>query len=344
MNFQRFLQVSILFLFLFFVGTIHAQVSAESLLVQIQELQKQVLELQKQISQLQTVTFFFDQNLSVGMRTESVKNLQQVLTNEGIYTGPISGYFGLLSKAAVIKFQEKYADEILKPLELSRGTGFFGPATRKKLNAILAGAVKIGLKVDGKKIITVPQGSPVTLSWNAKNVDPGEVAPCEAQAHTFVNNQRAPLDSIWFSWIGKQPASGSVDLLAYVDRDQIIFSLTCILAEGGEAIDTVEVNTSRPGTGNLVVRTVINGKDNGVEVDRRTLPQIGSSLAVKWSISGGISPVSCNISDYNNVILAKGLSPSGSYAITNPGSSQGYYVNCIDGEGHYNFDGVEIIP
>jgi len=42
-----------------------------------------------------------------------------------------------LTQQAVIRFQEKYASEILTPLGLPNGTGYVGAATRSKINQLL---------------------------------------------------------------------------------------------------------------------------------------------------------------------------------------------------------------
>ena len=77
-------------------------------------------------------------NLSAGMKGDEVKLMQEVLINEGLLAkGSASGYFGNLTKQAVIKFQEKYADEILKPVGLTKGNGFLGTGTRAKINKLI---------------------------------------------------------------------------------------------------------------------------------------------------------------------------------------------------------------
>jgi len=43
-----------------------------------------------------------------------------------------------MTKAAVIKFQEKYKSEVLDPYRLKKGTGTVGPSTRKKMNELCA--------------------------------------------------------------------------------------------------------------------------------------------------------------------------------------------------------------
>ena len=79
----------------------------------------------------------FDRNLTIGARGEDVKALQQFLIDENVYPEKlVTGYFGPLTRAAVIRFQEKYVEDILIPWGLTpgTGTGFFGPMSRKKAN------------------------------------------------------------------------------------------------------------------------------------------------------------------------------------------------------------------
>lgn len=77
----------------------------------------------------------FARNLWLGARGDDVKVLQNMLIQEGVWQSGVSatGYFGVITKSAVIRYQEKYRLEILSPLRLSRGTGFVGASTRTRL-------------------------------------------------------------------------------------------------------------------------------------------------------------------------------------------------------------------
>ncbi|MBI2639396.1 MAG: fibronectin type III domain-containing protein [Candidatus Sungbacteria bacterium] len=102
-----------------------------------------------------------------GSSGDDVKTIQELLVREGVYPeGLITGFFGSLTKQAVIRFQEKYSEDILKPGGLFKGTGVVGPATRKKINELLGGvaaaekpALPPGQAIKSEILKTLIQGS-----------------------------------------------------------------------------------------------------------------------------------------------------------------------------------------
>ncbi len=113
----------------------------QQLLTRINELKAEVARLQAQLGISDSNCQRFDNNLYYRMKGNSeVSCLQKFLKEQGpeIYPeGLVTGNFLSLTQAAVIRFQEKYAAEILIPLGLTKGTGFVGLATKTKINQLL---------------------------------------------------------------------------------------------------------------------------------------------------------------------------------------------------------------
>ncbi len=77
--------------------------------------------------------------LHYGMsQSESVECLQLFLAQDReLYPeGYVTGNFLDLTKKAVIRFQERYAEDILHPLGIDKGTGYVGPMTIAKINQL----------------------------------------------------------------------------------------------------------------------------------------------------------------------------------------------------------------
>ncbi|MCH8741591.1 hypothetical protein IH779_01695 [Patescibacteria group bacterium] len=106
----------------------------------------------------QEIETLFRTDLELESQNTEVRNLQECLAKDSkIYPeGEITGYFGLKTKSAVTKFQEKYAKDILDPWGFTKGTGIVSKTTRAKLNEVCVETPteKLPLKLS---LITVDQ-------------------------------------------------------------------------------------------------------------------------------------------------------------------------------------------
>ncbi|TFG91264.1 MAG: hypothetical protein E4H16_00035 [Candidatus Atribacteria bacterium] len=105
----------------------------------IQQLLAQVAQLQAQLAVVQgiPVQFRFQNPLYIGLRNDDTRQLQTFLASQGTAIYPeakITGYFGILTRKAVIRFQLKYG---IVASEYSAGAGLVGPKTRTKINEML---------------------------------------------------------------------------------------------------------------------------------------------------------------------------------------------------------------
>jgi len=82
--------------------------------------------------------FCFVNEMQFGDRNNDVKELQKLLAQfSDVYPKKlVTGYFGNLTKQAVIRFQNKFKSEILIPAGLKQGTGYVGQYTLDKLNSL----------------------------------------------------------------------------------------------------------------------------------------------------------------------------------------------------------------
>lgn len=122
------------------------------------ELQAQINQLLATISQLQAqlggntsyANYTWTRSLTVGSTGEDVRMLQRFLNSDPATQVALVGagspgnettYFGPATKAAVIKFQNKYRADVLLPVGLISGTGYFGPSSIAKANVLAKGTV-----------------------------------------------------------------------------------------------------------------------------------------------------------------------------------------------------------
>ncbi len=203
--------------------------TAEELQVQIQALLAQVANLQAELDALGggggggisgvPAGFTFTKNLSQGSSGDDVMYLQIVLNSNSATQVASSGagspgkeskFFGPLTKAAVAKFQELYASDILTPLGLSTGTGFVGSATRTKLNSLLAAApspvpTPTPTPTPGGSPTPTPSPTPGPVSGNTLQVSLASDTPAAA---TVADAGNANMTKFWLT-AGEQEVSVS---------------------------------------------------------------------------------------------------------------------------------------
>ena len=131
------------------------EMSKDEIIAKIAQITQMIAQLQLLLANAQPTanstitipkTFQFMKNMGLGAIILDVKYLQMLLNQDpdtqvaqiGFGSlGKETIYFGPLTKQAVIKFQEKYKEEILKSWGLTKGTGIVGNTTKAKLNQLL---------------------------------------------------------------------------------------------------------------------------------------------------------------------------------------------------------------
>src|SRR3989338_6496541 len=119
--------------------------------------------------------YVWARDLSSGATGDDVMKLQKFLNSDAATMVASSGvgsignetsYFGPATAGSVAKFQNKYASEVLTPLGLSAGTGYYGSASRAKANSLCSSGTVGTPTTPGTPVVT-PLGSGLTVSKNA---------------------------------------------------------------------------------------------------------------------------------------------------------------------------------
>lgn len=249
--------------------------------------------------------FTWTRSLSKGDTGADVLALQKFLNSDSATSiaasgvgapGSESDYFGGLTVAAVAKFQNKYASEVLAPVGLSAGTGYFGASTRTKANALC---------VTGTP--TTPGGTaPVTgagLSVGLAAGSPNGVALVQGQAlgelakFTFVNNNNAAMNvtNLTFNRIGVSNDATLANVYVYNGATRLTDS-AAVSSSQFSYNESAGIFTVPAGSSVTVsVRADIAGSTNGEQVGVQ-LVSVGATGAlnagVSFPITGGIQVIS----------------------------------------------------
>ena len=219
--------------------------------------------------------------LKQGMTNADVMTLQTVLNmaadTQVAATGAGSAgqetmYFGSRTKAAVVKFQQKYASEILTPLGLTAGTGYAGSATLAKVNAILAGNTNNNNNNNNNN-----QGSgPVTVSLASDTPAAGYLVASQATA-----------DLAHFTFMGNGTVS-SVQLQRTGISNNSVFDNVYLYDGNARLSDAASINSTGVVTFNALGLMVNGSKTISVKADVNSSAsgQTAGVTLTGYSVSG----------------------------------------------------------
>ena len=184
--------VGVLLIGVFVIPQVSSAVTTEELQAQISSLLAMVSSLQAEIVALKgggTIVAApackdFKRNLQIGDSGDDVKDLQDILAKAG-YSPDTNGIFGEKTASAISAFQETFSVEVLYPLGLQKGTGFFGPSTRAKVNKLY------GCGASSAALAQTNQASAVCTQPPAPSCPAGTMCSQIVPAQTTYQNEAA---------------------------------------------------------------------------------------------------------------------------------------------------------
>jgi len=210
------------------VAGVFGAVSASAATPSIADLQAMIASLTQQLAALSggtttsTGATTFTSNLSVGSRGEQVTALQEALNTEVDANITTFGYFGPMTKAAVIKFQK--ANGI-------SGTGTVGPLTRAALNALQA---PVTVPTTGT---TGTTGTPATSLDNTDGSVTATISSIAPTSQTMTKGDTKDIYAIKFTAVGGKVNVNRIDV-NFTDRPWLVFNQVVLKDQSGAVIAT----------------------------------------------------------------------------------------------------------
>jgi hypothetical protein len=282
--------------------TAQLQAEIQSLMAELQTLEQQ-LAIQGGSG---AWCYTFTTNMGIGGPAGSgVDALRTVLEKEG-FSG-VSTELGSNQQAgfdeslasAVSAFQEKYRSDILMPAGLSAGTGYVGPATRAKLNA-LYGCSITPVGSSRNIVVTAPpsgstfyEGNTYPVSWSATGYSSN--APIEIDLESIDNGVVSGHQVIaTVTNTGSYQYTVQKNILVANSNPSTFYFLRVIANQGG---GTVGVDYADSGSFSIATGTSKPQSTIG-QVQGLTATALGSSVSLSWS-AVPVSPGSPAIGVYN---------------------------------------------
>lgn len=339
------------------------QAAIDQLLSQITELQLQLEQLQSQGAEITAPWCYdFQNQLRLGDTGEEVKALQTVLEKEGLFTAGATGNFGPLTFQAVVKFQEKYEQEVLAPFGITQGTGFVGRTTRARLNELYgckeempaAPAVKeptAELKVGPAPLEPAPAPEPSSTP---------EPPPIPSITVTSPNGgeQWDVAKTYSITWKSQSVSVVSISLRKGLELDRVIVSNysnensyawtvpTDVRLASEYAIRVVDTNDAKvyddsDGSWTLKIDTAAPVLSNGMPTGTLPTGTMETPLSLQTDEIATCRYSDKTAKDYYSMIDT--FAATNSTTHTTPlgglrdGNSYTYYVKCLDAAGNRNF-------